>query len=310
MSGLRAIAPGPATTVQDGGRFGFRAFGVPISGPFDRISAAIANALVGNAAGAAVLELNGFGGIYEAESDIAIGLAGAAMVARIERRDRPGRDLVIPCATMLHKADRLILGAAAMGFRLYLATGGGLLATEILGSRSDERPIVAGDLLPTKSSCTAELRTVLGQIAADDSPLRYVDGPEGSLLGSATLERREYQIGRESDRMGVRLEGERIAIDSPVHRLSSPVAPGAIQLAGGLPIVLGPACGTMGGYPHVGSILSADIDRIAQARPGNLVRFRRVPIDHAWRIDRDYRAELASLAMRLAAAAGSFVPTS
>ena len=307
MNGLRAIAPGPATTVQDGGRFGFRAFGVPISGPFDRVSAAIANALVGNAAGAAVLELNGFGGIYEAESDAAIGLAGASMAARIERRDRPGRALVIPCATMLRRGDRLILGAAAMGFRLYLAASGGLLTAEILGSRSDERPIVAGDLLRAVSSRTAERRTFLGQIAADHSPLRYVDGPEGSLLGSATLERREYQIGRESDRMGVRLEGERIAIDSPIDRLSTPVAPGAIQLAGGLPIVLGPACGTMGGYPHVGSILSADLDRIAQARPGSVVRFCRVPIEEAWGIDRQYRAELASLAMRLAAAAGLLV---
>lgn len=306
---LRAIAPGPSATVQDGGRFGFRAFGVPVSGPFDRVSAAIANALVGNAVVAAVLEFNGFGGIFEAESEVAIGLAGAPTVARVEPLDRPGRTLIIPCATMLRTGDRLILGAATVGFRLYLAVGGGLLTTEILGSRSEERPIVAGELLPAKSSRTAELRTVLGRITPVNALLRYVDGPEGPLMGSATLEHRDYRIGRDSNRMGVRLEGERIAIDSPVKRLSAPVAPGSIQLAGGLPIVLGPACGTMGGYPHIGSILSADLDRIAQARPGTIVQFHRVAINDAWRIDGEYRADLATLAMRLATAAGSIVPT-
>lgn len=306
---LRAIAPGPSATVQDGGRYGFRAYGVPVSGPFDRTSAAIANALVGNVAGAAVLELNGFGGIYEAESSIAIGLAGAAMPARIESPDRPGRALIIPCATMLRRGDRLILGAATAGFRLYLAVGGGLLAPEILGSRSDERPIAAGDLLPAGSSRTAESRTTIGPTGLANSLIRYVDGPDGRLIGSATLEHRDYRVGRESNRMGVRLEGDRIAVDSFVDRLSSPVTPGAIQLAGGLPIVLGPACGTMGGYPHIGSVLSADLDLVAQARPGSLVRFRRVGIEDAWRIDSVYRAELAGLALRLATAVGSFAPS-
>ena len=298
---LRAIAPGPATTVQDGGRVGFRAFGVPVSGPFDRISAAVANALVGNTVGAAVLELNGFGGVYEAESEIAIGLAGAAMAAKIERRDGTGRQLIIPCATMLRTGDRLILGAAIEGFRLYIAAAGGWLTPEVLGSRSFERPIVAGDVLPARLSRTAELRTDLGRIVPDDSPIRYLNGPDA-------LEHRTYRVAHESDRMGLRLEGERIAMDSPADRLSTPVAPGAIQLAGGQPIVLGPACGTMGGYPHVGSVLSADLDRLAQARPGSLVRFRRVAIEDAWRIDAEYRAGVAGLAMRLATAIGSFVP--
>jgi 5-oxoprolinase (ATP-hydrolysing) subunit C len=305
---LRAIVPGPLATIQDGGRLGFRAFGVPVSGPFDRISAAIANALVGNAAGAAVLELAGFGGIYEAESEMAIGLAGALMPARVECRHEAGRTLSIPCATTLKVGERLILGATAVGFRLYVGTNGGWRTSKVLGSRSSEQPILAGDLLPAGLSRTAERRTEPRPIAGPDRAIRYVDGPNARLIEASILERSEYRLGRESNRMGLRLEGHRIAIEDQPNSLSMPVGPGAIQIAGGLPIVLGPACGTMGGYPQVGHVLSVDLNRLAQARPGDVVRFRRVEIAEAHAIDRVYRADLRSLTLRLATAASELLP--
>ena len=68
-----------------------------------------------------------------------------------------------------------------------------------------------------------------------------------------------------------------------------PVGPGAVQVAGGQVIVLGAACGTMGGYPHVAHVLSADLNRIGQARPGDVLRFRRIELDEARRIDEDER---------------------
>ncbi len=87
--------------------------------------------------------------------------------------------------------------------------------------------------------------------------------------------------------MGLRLEGPPIALPPHPDRVSMPVAPGAIQLAGGQLIVLGVACGTMGGYPHVAHVASADLDRLGQARPGDLIRFRSITLDEARRLDHD-----------------------
>ncbi len=91
--------------------------------------------------------------------------------------------------------------------------------------------------------------------------------------------------------MGLRLEGKPIDREAEVDRASAPVAPGAVQITGGQPIVLGVAGGTMGGYLHIAHVISADLDRLGQLRPGELVTFRRVEIEDARRIDRIERAE-------------------
>ncbi len=89
--------------------------------------------------------------------------------------------------------------------------------------------------------------------------------------------------------MGLRLEGPALTVDAPAARISTPVAPGAVQIAGGQAIILGVACGTVGGYPHVAHVISADIDRAAQLRPGDPVVLQRIPLDEARRIDRAQR---------------------
>jgi allophanate hydrolase subunit 2 len=103
--------------------------------------------------------------------------------------------------------------------------------------------------------------------------------------------------------MGLRLEGDPIAIDAPPDRLSAPVAPGALQVAGGQLIVLGVAGGTMGGYPHVAQLISADLDRLGQLRPGDAIRFRRVTLDEARVADQEMRLARKALLNRVATAA-------
>ncbi len=94
-----------------------------------------------------------------------------------------------------------------------------------------------------------------------------------------------------------------MAIVSPPDRLSAPVAPGAVQVAGGQLIVLGVACGTMGGYPHVAHVISADLDRLGQLRPGDVIRLHRVGLDEARGADRAMRRERRALLNRVATAA-------
>jgi antagonist of KipI len=104
--------------------------------------------------------------------------------------------------------------------------------------------------------------------------------------------------------MGLRLEGTPCAPAGDPERLSTPVLPGAVQAAGGVPLVLGPACGTMGGYPHVAQVITADLPRLAQVRAGDRLRFEWVSLDEARRIDRDTRRELTRRLERIATMAG------
>ena len=100
--------------------------------------------------------------------------------------------------------------------------------------------------------------------------------------------------------MGLRLQGDPVTMISPPDRLSTPVAPGAVQVAGGQLIVLGVACGTMGGYPHVAHVISADLDRLGQLRPGDAITFRLVTLEEARSLDQAVRQARKALHHRLA----------
>ena len=306
---LRVIAPGPLATVQDRGRAGFREFGVAAAGAFDREAMAVANSLLGNDPGLTVVELTGFGGTFRAESLLAIALAGAPMRATIA--DGSGRQRPFPCpgATTIRPGETLAIGPADRGFRAYLAAKGGWRTPASLGSRSSPRPLNAGDLLPAIAGETASLRPSPRLVRPIRDPLlRFLDGPDAGLVDPGWLVATEFRVGASSDRVGLRLEGRPFRVDAPPDRPSSPVAPGTIQVAGGLPIVLGPDCGTMGGYPHVAQVIAADLDRLGQCRPGVAIRFRRVELAVARALDRRRRERLERCCLLLRVAVSGSIP--
>jgi biotin-dependent carboxylase-like uncharacterized protein len=302
--GLLVIDPGLSTTVQDLGRPGYRQWGVTPGGPFDRASAGLGNALVGNSAGCAVLEFTLRGGVYEAGCPLAIALAGAPIEARVESADAcEQRRLELPLCFSLARGERLILGRTRDGARAYLAVKGGWQTRPILGSRSSEQRITAGTVLPAEPGSTPTRR--VDQSAWNSPvgvPLRIIPGPDevavavavassSANCGAASWTGREFRVSPHANRVGLRLEGEPIDISSPPDRLSAPVAPGTIQVAGGRVIILGVACGTMGGYPHIAQVISADLHRVGQLRPGDLVQFQPVALAEARRLDKESRTQ-------------------
>ncbi len=308
--GLLVIDAGLSTTVQDAGRPGYREYGVPPGGPFDRGSAGLANALAGNPPGCAVLELTLVGGTYEARCDLALAMAGAPMEANVLASSGDERTLQIPLSFTLRAGDRLVLGRTIKGARSYLAVAGGWQTPMHLSSRSLEDRLRPGIVLPAVAG-TIPTRHPRGPdwLAPTAVSIRVVDGPDAvaasdvrSDPAAAWLDR-DYRVGSRSNRMGLRLEGEPLPVASPPGRLSAPVSPGAIQAAGGQLIVLGVACGTMGGYPHVAHVISADLDRLGQLRPGDLVRFARVGLDEARRADRQQREARVARLLRIGTAA-------
>lgn len=303
---LVVLRAGLHTTVQDHGRPGHRSVGVPPGGAFDRSSHDLANALVGNApeSDSATLEMTLVGGVFLARKPLAIALAGAPMRCRVESLDRV-EEIAVPGCVTLPEGTRLVVEGTPRGVRTYLAVAGGFQTPLILGSRSREQPLREGDVIETFASRIPSRRPKnVGDafLDHDEIDLRAVDGPDldGFETGPRPWPGDVYRVGVRSDRLGLRLEGPPVVLASDPDRLSAPLAPGAVQIAGGQPLVLGVACGTMGGYPHVAHVLTVDLPRLAQARPGGTIRFERIEIADAWRIDRDESAarqqELRALA--------------
>ncbi|MCA1685733.1 MAG: allophanate hydrolase, partial [Planctomycetia bacterium] len=291
--GLAVLQAGVFATVQDQGRTGYRAFGVPPGGAFDRGAADLANALLGNRSAEAVVELTLVGGLYEARGSVGLALAGAPLTATVRSPDGREQTHEVPACFPIPDGGRLVLG----GWR----------TPEILGSRSSEAPIRPGSVLPCLPGWTPVRhpdKIVNPFETVGDTPVRVIDGPDAGLLNGFTFDGSQlYRVDARSDRIGLRFEGPACDVVGEPGRLSTPVAPGAVQVAGGRPIVLGVACGTMGGYPHVAHVISADLDRLAQARPGDAVRFVRVTLAEARVLDRDRRQRRRSQVARVTAAA-------
>ncbi len=304
---LFVVEPGIRSTIQDLGRTGYRAFGVPPGGAFDRESHALAAALLGDDSNSACIEIALLGGCFEALDPTAIALAGAPFQARIERGGVVIKELHPPFATSLASGDRIRIGGTPSGCRCYLAVAGGFQTRIILGSRSSEKPLASGDILPARSSFTITryMRSPISH-ASPDKPIRIVEGPADDPAARSVLKRLceiEWTASLDSDRVGVRLQSEQgdIDWDEDPERPSAPVAPGAIQWTKKGPIVLGVAAGTMGGYAHFAHVINADLDRVGGLAPGDRVRFERIECGEARRIDRERSRERISLLKRVSA---------
>ena len=283
--GLRVVSAGMFTTVQDLGRAGQRAAGVPSGGAADAFAARIANLLVGNAESEAVLELTMIGPEIEFLSDGLIALGGAEFAG---------------CAAWqpvrVTAGQRIKFGAAVSGCRGFLAIAGGLDVPPELGSRSTYarariggwagRALQAGDELPVD----AKSRAVAARWRLDRRILpKYGPAPTLRVLVGAQVEEfdgawcdQEWKVTPQSDRMGMRLAGTALKRTGSQELLSSAVAPGTVQVPpDGQPIVLLADAQTIGGYPQLANVISVDLPLLAQVRPGDVVRFEPVSIEDA-----------------------------
>jgi biotin-dependent carboxylase-like uncharacterized protein len=301
---LLVVHPGISTTVQDLGRPGYRAWGVRIGGAFDRYSSALANALLGNDSACAVLEFTLIGGTYEALTPLGLSLAGAPLEATRLKRNGEKQPIRIPSAFSIKQGERLIVGGTSRGARAYLGVLGGWQTPVELGSRSSEERIRGGEQLACFSGMTPERHVEDVVPGFRDNAMRVILGPDADLLGDpATKLERPFRVSPRSDRMALRLEGDTLSVQSDPSRESAPIAPGAIQATGDSPLLLGVACGTMGGYPHVAHVISADLDRLGQQKPGDRIQFRIIDIGEARRLDQELRAEQSGRLKRVATAA-------
>lgn len=296
---LQVIRPGFHSTIQDEGRFGFRHVGVPVAGALDRDGFALANALVGNSAGAACLELIGSGPEFEVTAaSVRIALVGGRDALQVgERTIRAGQSV-----RLIHgERARVLLGGDA--FCSYLAIEGGFDVPMCLGSRSTYtragfggfagRALRDGDVLLGFSG-DAATRDELALSADRDlrlaQPIRAVLGPQDDHFTKAAIEEflhGSYTITAASDRMGFRLEGPTLEHKGDYNIVSDGIVPGSIQVPGSkLPIVLMADAQTTGGYTKIATVISADLPVLGVRSAGRRVKFELVSRDEAEQIRR------------------------
>jgi KipI family sensor histidine kinase inhibitor len=294
---FEVLRSGLLTTVQDRGRIGCQKFGVTVSGAMDEVALRVGNILVGNDQSASGLEISFLGPRIRLLADVTLALTGAEMDVDLDGQPAPWYE-----AFRARAGQVLDIRHCTRGMRAYLTVAGGVDVPVRLGSRSTSlaagfggfqgRPLRDGDRLsvgPTmgKTARGFERAVPRSWRPAFGSPqiVRVVFGPQDGAFteaGRRTLLDATYEVSPSSDRMGYRLEGPAIEHGGPADIISDWIPLGGIQVPGnGKPIVLLADRQTTGGYTKIATVISPDIPKLVQLRPGEAVRFRAVTVDEA-----------------------------
>jgi antagonist of KipI len=307
MAVIRVMEPGLFTTVQDLGREGFGAMGVSPSGAADAVSLRIGNRLVGNAEGAAGLEMTLLGGAFEFPEGAMVALAGSDFGATLDGKPAELR------ATFETKPGQVLkMGSTRTGARCYLCVRGGVEVELFLGSASthvlsglggfEGRALRKGDVLKIGAAGgAARQRRLSARALKEMEPrrvLRVTPGPQSDWFPEAAQRlfyAGRYLVAEESNRMGIRLRSEAVLGTPSGKMISEGVSLGAVQVPeGGQPIILFVEQQTTGGYPKIANVISADFHSLGQLRPRDEVRFERVDWEAARDLLREQEELLAS----------------
>jgi biotin-dependent carboxylase-like uncharacterized protein len=322
---IRVRQPGLLTTVQDTGRFGEYAIGMPPSGAMDVFSYQVGNYLVGNEEGAAGLEITYFGPELEFTQDTVIAMTGAEMPPKINGEEAPTWETL-----QVEEGDVLSFDYLKNGARSYLAVAGGIDVPVFMHSRStytliglgghEGRTLQEGDELKFGEAPENADGQVGKRVDADHIPtypkeaeLRVIIGLASYRLTEESMEEFltvEWTVTPDADRVGYRYRGGELKFverEQPAGAGSDPANVvdfgypiGSIQVPGGVePIVLMNDAVTGGGYATIGTVISADRDNLAQTKTNDKTRFRSVDLDEALKAREERREQMAEIRQAL-----------
>lgn len=304
---FEVIEPGVFTTVQDLGRKGYFASGIPPSGAMDRFALRMGNLLVRNPLEEAGIEITAIGMKVRVLQEAVIAFTGAEFLAKLN-----GSPIPLWQTIYLRGGDLLSIEKPNMGWRGYICLAGGIDVPPVLGSKSTYtlgglggirgRALKKGDLIPVGPPKfpldTLKGRRVKSSVLPEGSSereLRVILGPQDDHVKKESIEvflNSPYKVSIRSNRVGYRFEGPQLFFKERAESRDAGLDPsnivddgnaiGAIQIPGGKePICLGPDGVTMGGYVKIACLITADMDRMAQLRPRDLVRFKSITMDEA-----------------------------
>lgn len=304
---ITVIKPGLSTSIQDIGRYGFQKYGIITSGAMDQLAHRIANLLVGNNENEPTLEITLLGPTIEFEQDSLIAICGGDLTP--ELNDKPIRNWR---PVLVRKGSILKFGAYSKGCRAYLAVAGGIDVPIVMKSKSTYfrakiggfygRALKKGDRL-SGCSISQQSANILSSLKSDSITRKYNEGkwiinqdlipnysenPTIRVMkgrqfelfrqeSQAKLFSKPFDITPQSDRMGYRLKGPMLALRNPMEMISESVCFGTIQVpADGNPIILLADRQTTGGYPKIAQVAAVDLPLLAQAKPGDTLRFTEI----------------------------------
>jgi len=281
---LFVVDPGHLTLVQDAGRPGLGAQGVGPAGAFDRGAMRQLHALLGDPPEAAVLEVLAGGLRLRADADHRLAVTGGVGPVHVD-----GKHVEHGRAFVARAGQEIVVGAVELGLRSYVGVAGGVEVDPVLGSRSADMMsglgpprLAAGDVVEIGTAAhPAEVEDVPALLTSGTTTVAAVPGPRDDwFTGDAvrTFFSAEWTVSGRSDRIGVRLEGPTLEREVKDELPSEPCVRGSVQVvSAGAPVVLGPDHPVTGGYPVIAVVLDDHVDRLAQVRPGEIVRFTRQP---------------------------------
>ena len=291
---LKVAFAGPYVSVQDGGRRGYMRFGVPRSGPMDRLGFATANLALGNDPGAAGIEISSGGLTLDCiEGAVGFAVAGGGFLTTLAGETAPGWRVAV-----IEAGQRLVIRPGRWGAWTNLAFAGRLAARDWLGSAATHAlsgfgggRLATGQLLEVEAARILPARDLpLPVLARFTGRAHVVMGPQDHFFDAAAREAfldGDWSLSNAYDRMGMRLAGPAIMPAAVLDMPSEGIMRGAVQIAGdGVPVVMQADHGTTGGYPKIATVLDADLDAFVQGRPHQHLHFRAVTPEQAVAIAR------------------------
>jgi len=304
--------PGPYSTVQDGGRYGYQRFGIPPTGALDHFAYSMANLLIGNPEGAAVVESTVVGPEIEILDEVDLAVTGADAAITLNNKSVSGWSSIRAKA-----GDILKLGPVKKGCRNYLAVSGGIDVPLVMGSRScyvgakiggyKGRILAKGDVLSRGAGTLLERSRRMPEKYIPryetEMVLRAVPGPQDDFFdtGLEDFFASEFLVSTNANRMGYRLEGPRILYKDGAAKsiISEPSLSGGVQIPPDGQAIILLVEQTVGGYTKIATVISSDITRVAQALPGHKIRFEKTKLEKAYTIYQERQKHLLNIKQML-----------
>ena len=307
MSGLRILSCGPGISIQDLGRPGYIEQGLSISGAADHLAIYEAAALLGYVEPQAAIEMAGVGGTFKSEINMTIALTGASMKASIN-----GTHAAWNATHLLPKDAVLNLEGVQTGNYGYLSVGAGISTKTFLGSKSTHlragigQALQAEELVPIGQEETGTAGIGLDvKDRFNGGTIRIIPSFQTCLFPRSQCERfteTTFVRSLRGNRMGVtfEFEGDGFSAEGQLNTLSEIIAVGDIQMTGeGRPFVLLQECQTTGGYPRIGTVIPADLPKLAQTPPGIEISFQMITLKEALNVQKSFEKNITELRRRV-----------
>jgi len=288
---ISILKSGVQTTVQDIGRYGYSHFGISSSGAADLFSFRLGNIIVGNTEELSGIEMTLLGADFQFNSDAVIAITGSPFNLSLDRQE-------IPYNQSIHvkKNQILSVGITKGGARSYLLVKGGIKTENYLNSKTTHvmsgmggfmgRPLKKGDMLEIDENSKINITDISNNLdEIDTSIIRINKGLQSSYFSDSTwaaFTSKMFTVSEVFSRMGIRLKGNPIHSSKGNEILTEGIPLGAIQVpGGGEPIISFVEHQTTGGYPKIANVISADLCKVGQLKPGDKFQFELISFEDA-----------------------------